>query len=158
MVQHAPHADGIPRTYADHVAPTSASNPTVGNTNNGQPCGAYAPGEPGYVQQLKAWDTAFGQFLQNLAVLGIGPANTLFVFHADENDHYAGSPPLNPGCDGVLTRCTYDRTRLGEISTDLSLLLQQQSLYDFGMLGGTGSMPGTLRPGFTNTDLPYAIC
>jgi hypothetical protein len=138
-------------------APTSPSNPTVSNTNNGKPCGAYAPGEPGYVQQLKDYDTAFGQFFRKLDSLGINASNTVFVFHSDENDHYAGVPPLNPGCDGVHVACVYDRTQLGEITTDLPLLLKQQGLYDFGMIGGTGATPGTPRPGFSNTDLPYAI-
>jgi hypothetical protein len=138
-------------------APTSPSNPVVSDTNNGKPCGAYAPGEPGYVQQLKDWDTGFDQFFQTLDKLGINTSNTLFMFHADENDHYAGSKPLNPGCDGVHTPCQYDRTRLGEVTTDLPLLLKQQGLYDFGMIGGSGATPGTTRTGFTNADLAYAI-
>ncbi|MBV9892965.1 MAG: hypothetical protein JO020_02220 [Chloroflexi bacterium] len=138
-------------------APTSASNPVVADTNNGKPCGAYAPGEPGYVQQLKDYDTQFGQFFQKLDAMGIGPSNTVFVFHSDENDHYGGSAPTNPGCDGVHVACKYDRTTLGEITTDLPLLLKQKGLYDFAMFGGTGSTPGTPRPGFSNTDTPYAI-
>jgi len=33
--------------------PTTAAHPTVSNTgSDGQPCGAFAPGEPGYVAQL----------------------------------------------------------------------------------------------------------
>jgi hypothetical protein len=123
-------------------ARTSAANPVVQDTNNGKPCGAYAPGEAGYVQQLKDYDSAFGQFFQKLDSIGIGPSNTLFVIHSDENDHYGGTAPLNP-CDGVHVACQYDRTTLGEITEDLPLLLQQQQLYDFGV--GTG------------TDLPYGI-
>jgi hypothetical protein len=138
-------------------APTTPSNPVVSNTNNGQPCGAFAPGEPGYVAQLKQWDDGFAQFFQELNDLGINSSNTLFVFHSDENDHYAGVAPLNPGCDGVTVACQYDRTKIGEVTTDLPLLLKQQELYDFGMLGGTGSTPGTTRAGFSNTDTPYAI-
>jgi len=120
-------------------APTTSANPVVANTNNGAPCGAFAPGEPGYVQQLKAYDTSFGLFFQKLQSIGIGPSNTLFVFHSDENDHYGGTPPTNPGCDGVHVACVYDRTTLGEITTDLPLLLKQQGLYD------------------SSTDTPYAI-
>jgi hypothetical protein len=128
-------------------APTTAANPTVSNTgSDGKPCGSYAPGEPGYVQQLKDWDTGFQEFFNKLDGLGINKSNTLFVFHSDENDHYAGSAPLNPGCDGVTTPCQYDRTKLGEITTDLPLLLKQQGLYDYAN-----------RPGFTNADLPYGI-
>jgi hypothetical protein len=33
----------------------------------------------------------------------------------------------------------------------------EQGLYDFGMVGGTGSSPGTQRPGFTNVDQVYSI-
>ncbi|MBV9169895.1 MAG: hypothetical protein JOZ81_07405 [Chloroflexi bacterium] len=138
-------------------APTSPTNPVVSDTNNGQPCGAFAPGEAGYVAQLKQWDDGFAQFFDDLNNSGINASNTLFVVHADENDHYAGIPPSNPGCDGVTNPCQYDRTRIGEVTTDLPLLLKQQSLYDFGMTGGTGSTPGTPRPGFNNTDTPYLI-
>jgi hypothetical protein len=138
-------------------ASTSPTNPVVLDTANGKPCGAFASGEEGYVQQLKSYDTAFGQFFQKVDSMGIGPSNTVFVFHSDENDHYGGTAPLNPGCDGVHTACQYDRTRLGEITEDLPLLLQQQGLYDFGMFGGTGAAPGTPRPGFTNADTAYAI-
>jgi hypothetical protein len=138
-------------------APTSPTNPVVSPTNNGKPCGAYAPGEAGYVAQLKVWDAGFQQFFDQLNGLGINASNTLFVVHADENDHYAGVGPLNPGCDGVNVACQYDRTAIGEVTSDLPLLLKQQGLYDFGIFGGTGSTPGTPRPGFTNTDLPYAI-
>jgi hypothetical protein len=138
-------------------APTSATNPVVQDTNNGAPCGAFAPGEPGYVDQLKAWDTGFANFFAKLDSIGINASNTLFVVHSDENDQYAGSLPLNPGCDGIGTPCHYDRTLMGEVTNDLPLLLKQQGLYDFGMLGGTGATPGTPRAGFTNTSLPYAI-
>ncbi|MBO0884734.1 MAG: hypothetical protein J2P17_31255, partial [Mycobacterium sp.] len=158
---------GVPVVYGyisdahdsrNNCVQTSASNPVVSDTGaNGKPCGAYAPGEPGYVQQLKDYDTAFGQFFQKLDSLGINPSNTLFVIHSDENDHYGGVPPKNPGCDGVHVPCQYDRTQLGEITEDLPLLLKQQGLYDFGMLGGTGATPGTPRTGFTNADTPYAI-
>ncbi|MBV9596270.1 MAG: hypothetical protein JOZ87_05360 [Chloroflexi bacterium] len=119
-------------------ASTTPSNPIVSDTANGQPCGAYAPGELGYVAQLKQWDAGFAQFFAQLDKLGINSSNTLFVIHSDENDHFAGTPPLNPGCNGISIPCKYDRTRLGEITTDLPLLLQQQDLY-------------------TSSDLPYGI-
>jgi hypothetical protein len=130
-------------------ASTTASNPEVSDTAGGRPCGAFAPGEPGYVQQLKQWDTGFAQFFDQLEKLGINSSNTLFVIHADENDHYAGTPPLNPGCNGVHIPCHYDRTRVGEVTVDLPLLLENQKLYDFG--GSRGA------PTFTNQSLPYGI-
>jgi hypothetical protein len=139
-------------------APTSPSHPVVSDTGpNGKPCGAYAPGEQGYVDQLKQWDQGFHQFFDQLDGLGINASNTLFFFHADENDHYAGLPPTNAGCDGVTLACHYDRPSIGEVTTDLPLLLKQQGLYDFGLIGGSGATPGTVRSGFTNTDTPYAI-
>ena len=127
-------------------APTSPTNPVVGDTNNGRACGAYAPGEPGYVAQLKDWDAGFEQFFQKLSAMGINSSNTLFIFQADENDHYAGVAPLNPGCDGVTVPCHYDRTQIGEVTTDLPLLLKQQGLYDFGMIGGSGATPAPCAP------------
>jgi hypothetical protein len=130
-------------------AATTPESPVVSNTRNNKSCGAFAPGEPGYVQQLKQWDAGFDQFFTQLAATGIDQTNTVFVFHSDENDHYAGTPPTNPGCDGVTTACTYDRTKMGEVTTDLPLLLQQQFLYDWG-----GS---PARGGFNNTDSPYGI-
>jgi hypothetical protein len=117
---------------------TTPTNPVKSDTAGGLPCGAYAPGEPGYVAQLKQWDTGFAQFFAKMDTLGLNASNTLFVIHSDENDHYAGTAPLNPGCNGVTTPCHYDRTQLGEITTDLPTLLKQQNLY-------------------LSTDLPYGI-
>ncbi len=51
---------------------------------------ASGPGEADYVAQLQAYDDAFGKFFNRLAADGINKSNTLFVFTADENDHYAG--------------------------------------------------------------------
>jgi hypothetical protein len=68
--------------------------------------GAYGPGEAGYVAALKAYDDAFGKFFARLAADGIDKSNTLFVFTADENDHYAGEQATN--CDGVNMPCTYN--------------------------------------------------
>ena len=51
---------------------------------------ASGPGEADYVAQLKAYDDAFGAFFARLAADGINKSNTLFVFTADEGDHFAG--------------------------------------------------------------------
>jgi len=82
---------------------------------------AYGPGEAGYVAALKAYDTAFGQFFQRLAGDGINQTNTLFVFTADEGDHFVGGPPSPEGCDGVTTPCTY--SKIGEVNANLPGLL-----------------------------------
>ncbi|HEV8205891.1 MAG TPA: hypothetical protein VGR04_04270, partial [Acidimicrobiia bacterium] len=89
------------------------------------------PGEADYVQQLRDYDTAFGQFFDRLAADGINKSNTLFVFTNEEGDHFAGSPPTNPGCDGVNTPCTYPLTPegnrfIGEINGNLAGLLATQ--------------------------------
>ena len=70
---------------------------------------AYGPGEAGYVAALKAYDTAFGKFFTRLAHDGINKNNTLFVFTADEGDHFGGGTPTPAGCDGVNTPCNYSR-------------------------------------------------
>jgi hypothetical protein len=79
------------------------------------------PGEADYVQQLADYDEAFGQFFDRLAADGINKSNTLFVFTVEEGDHFAGSQPTNPGCDGVNTPCTY--SLIGEINGNLAGLL-----------------------------------
>jgi arylsulfatase A-like enzyme len=68
--------------------------------------GAYGPGEAGYVAALKSYDDAFGKFFNRLAADGYDKSNTLFVFTADENDHYAGEQAQN--CDGVNVPCVYN--------------------------------------------------
>jgi hypothetical protein len=99
--------------------------------------GSYGPGEAGYVEQLAAYNTAFGKFFARLAADGITEENTIFVVTADENDHFAGKPGAPAGCDGINTPCTYIRlpagcdgdavpcttTNLGEVNADLRQLL-----------------------------------
>ncbi|HWY23620.1 MAG TPA: hypothetical protein VNX47_01800, partial [Nevskia sp.] len=99
--------------------------------------GSYGPGETGYVQQLAAYNQAFGKFFARLQGDGITPDNTLFVITADENDHFAGQAGSPQGCDGVHTPCTYVRlpagcdgdftpcttTNLGEVDVNLRSLL-----------------------------------
>src|SRR5512144_1679688 len=79
------------------------------------------PGEADYVQQLAAYDQAFGEFFDRLAADGINKSNTLFVFTVEEGDHFVGSQPTNPSCDGVNTPCTY--STVGEINGNLAGLL-----------------------------------
>jgi hypothetical protein len=67
---------------------------------------AFGPGQLGYVQQLKAYDKAFGQFFGRLKAHGIDRSNTLFVFIPDEGDHFAGGPPSPANCDGVNVPCS----------------------------------------------------
>ena len=102
---------GIPITYA-----------YISDAHDNHPTGpAYGPGQAGYVAALKAYDTAFGKFFTRLANDGINKSNTLFVFTADEGDHFVGGAPSPAGCDGVNTPCTY--SQIGEINANLAGLL-----------------------------------
>jgi hypothetical protein len=91
---------------------------------------AFGPGEAGYVQQLKSYDDAFGKFFERLRRDGITKDNTLFVFTADENDHFVGGPPSQAGCDGVHVACTYQQ--IGELNVNLSGLLGAVPPYSAG--------------------------
>jgi hypothetical protein len=83
------------------------------------------PGDPVYEQNLRKYDEAFGKFFSRLAADGINKSNTLFIVTADENDHFVGVGPSNPGCDGVTVTCTYDPTKLGSVEVALDTLLGQ---------------------------------
>jgi hypothetical protein len=109
---------GIPVTYA-YISDAHDAHGTAGNIHF-----AYGPGESGYVQQLKDYDTAFGTFFRELAAHGIDKSNTLFVFTVDEGDHFVGDQPAPAGCDGVTTPCTYGR--VGEINADLRRMIRTQ--------------------------------
>jgi hypothetical protein len=111
---------GIPVTYA------YISDAHDGHGNSGSIHFAYAPGEAGYVQQLHDYDVAFGQFFDRLAADGINKSNTLFLFTVDEGDHFAGSQPNNPSCDGVTVACNYDGKPVGEINGDLRRMILTQ--------------------------------
>ncbi len=89
---------------------------------------AFGPGEAGYEAQIREYNAAFKAFFRRLANDHINKHNTLFLVTVDEGDHYDGSAPLNPGCDGVHTPCQYtaaDGTRnVGEVDTSLPGLLK----------------------------------
>jgi hypothetical protein len=102
---------GVPITYA-----------YISDAHDNHPSGpAFGPGSAGYVAALKAYDDAFGKFFTRLAADGITRDNTLFLFTADEGDHFAGGPPSPANCDGVTVPCTY--AKIGEINGNLAGLL-----------------------------------
>ncbi|MBV9473299.1 MAG: hypothetical protein JO206_10045 [Solirubrobacterales bacterium] len=107
---------GVPVTY-DYLT-DAHDNQASGNS--------FGPGETGYVQQLRAYDSAFAAFFARLARDGITKRNTLFLFTADEGDHFVGAKPTNPGCDGVSVACNYDPAKIGEIDADLAPLLKAE--------------------------------
>jgi hypothetical protein len=94
------------------------------------------PGDPVYEQNLRAYDEAFRKFFARLAADGITKSNTLFVVTSDENDHFVGVGPSNPGCNGVVVTCAYDPTKLGSVEVAVDTLLQQQGITTgFGLKG-----------------------
>jgi hypothetical protein len=84
------------------------------------------PGTATYEQQLAMENAAFGQFFAGLAAHGITKSNTLFVFTADEGDHFVGGPASPSGCNGVTVICTYQR--VGEVDGNLTGLLAAKSI------------------------------
>ena len=102
---------GVPVTYA-----------YISDAHDAHPSGpAYGPGQAGYVATLKSYDDAFATFFSRLANDGINQSNTLFVFTADEGDHFAGVSQT--GCDGVTTPCTYGPGQIGEVNANMRGLL-----------------------------------
>ena len=102
---------GVPVTYA-YISDAHDAHP------NGP---AYGPGQQGYVQALAAYNDAFGKFFTRLSNDGINASNTLFVFTADEGDHFVGGAPSPSNCDGVTVPCTY--SQIGELNANLAGLL-----------------------------------
>jgi hypothetical protein len=97
----------------------------ISDAHDAHPNGpAYGPGQAGYVAALKAYDDAFAKFFTRLGHDGINSSNTLFVFTADEGDHFVGGAPSPSNCDGVTTPCTY--SQIGELDTNLTGLLATQ--------------------------------
>jgi hypothetical protein len=102
---------GVPVTYA-----------YISDAHDQHPSGpAFGPGQAGYVAALQAYDDAFNKFFTRLAGDGINANNTLFIFTADEGDHFVGGAPSPANCDGVTVPCTY--SQIGEINANLAGLL-----------------------------------
>jgi hypothetical protein len=78
-------------------------------------------GTPTYESQLRQENAAFGTFFSRLAAAGITKANTLFVFTADEGDHFVGSSPTPANCNGVSITCSYGK--VGEVDGNLTGML-----------------------------------
>ncbi|MGH9124614.1 MAG: hypothetical protein ACRDZ8_07790 [Acidimicrobiales bacterium] len=104
------------------------------NSRSTIPQCAHAPaalgsGDPCYLAQAQAYNTAFATFFARLAADGINSSNTEFVFTADEGDHEAGAnvgraiQPTPANCDGVTIACTYPPGSFGELSTNVTGLL-----------------------------------
>jgi hypothetical protein len=114
----------------EHGVPITYSYISDAHESHSFPFRAFGPGEAGYVKQLAAYDSAFDKFFTRLANDGITPSNTLFILTSDENDHFAGGPPLN-ACDGVNTPCTYTPgsvgpNTIGELLSNIQSLLGKE--------------------------------
>ena len=88
---------------------------------------ASGPGEADYVAQLQSYDRAFGDFFTRLNRDGINKSNTLFVFTADENDHYAGGTSADGTWSHTFCNVSAGQTcpanQIGEVSQNLNALL-----------------------------------
>jgi hypothetical protein len=125
---------GIQVVYV-YVADAHDRNPLPLDPSTNKPTNAHAfgPGEAEYVAQLKAYDTAFGNFFARLAADGISKDNTLFVVVPDENDHFVGSEPAPVGCNGVTVPCTYSAASEIVAFLDRLLLTQRNNTTPFSV-------------------------
>jgi hypothetical protein len=126
---------GVQVTYG-YIADLHANN---NRRIVGSPCltaksGALGPADPCYEANAAYYDAAFQTFFNRLAADGITPANTLFVFTADEGDHFPGANvgrAITPACTGTpgttSYTCSYPAGTLGELNTNLTGLLATET-------------------------------
>jgi hypothetical protein len=127
----------VPVTYG-YIADIHGNHgiPSLSQCNNSPD--ALGSGDPCYVAQAQYWDAAFAAWFKRLASDGITPANTEFIFSADEGDHEAGAnvgravQPTPANCDGAKVSgltvtpdiaCTYPAGTFGELGGNLTGLL-----------------------------------
>ena len=128
---------GVPVTYG-YISDLHGNEHIPGLTQCASSPSALGSGDPCYVAQAQAYDAAFVTFLQRLASDDITPANTEFVFTADEGDHEAAAnvgraiQPTPANCDGATVTgttvtpdvaCTYPAGSLGELNANVTGLL-----------------------------------
>ncbi len=121
---------GVPVTYAYISDAHEKKTGQTGCSNSGS---AQGPGDACYEATLAAYNASFAKFFQRLADDGIDKSNTLFVFTADEGDHFAGANvgrTVTPTCTGTPGTsgysCSYPKGTLGEQQVDIHGLLQHQ--------------------------------
>src|SRR5579864_3679924 len=103
---------------------------------------ALGSGDACYIAQAQYYDAAFATMFQRLAADGITPANTEFIFSADEGDHEVGAnvgraiQPKPANCDGAVVSgltvtpdqyCTYPAGSFGELGGNLTGLIRTQT-------------------------------
>jgi hypothetical protein len=156
---------GTPITYG-YISDLHANNhpgPSPACTSPPAPRSGFAlgPGDPCYKANAAQYDAAFDTFFQRLAAGGITPANTLFVFTADEGDHFAGANvgrAIEPTCTGMpsttSSACSYPAGQIGELNSNITGLLNQQKGDTTPSTLQNDSAPQfyvTGRPGVTDT-------
>jgi hypothetical protein len=115
---------------------------------------SYGPGEAGYVQQLRDYDRAFAEFFTRLEHDGITKDNTLFVITTEEEDHFVGGTPVNPGCDGVTTPCQWTHVDCTTPSADCSHNVTEVNANLRGLLA---TQAGNTTPFQVHADMAPAL-
>jgi hypothetical protein len=120
---------GVPVTYA-YIS--DAHEKKAGQSGCTNPAGAQGPGDPCYQATLASYNQAFATFFKRLADDGINASNTLFVFAADEGDHFDGANvgrAVTPTCTGTEGTAGYTCSytgQIGEQDVDIHGLLAAQ--------------------------------
>jgi hypothetical protein len=133
---------GVPVVYGyisdAHERKGQGPNPQSGCTNpSGSATAAQGPADPCYKATLASYNSAFATFFQRLADDGITPSNTVFMFSAEEGDHFAGANvgrSVQPNCTGTPGMsdytCSYatgaQGPAIGEQFVDIHGLLSNQ--------------------------------
>ncbi|MBV9659568.1 MAG: hypothetical protein JO337_00260 [Acidimicrobiales bacterium] len=120
---------GVPVTYA-YISDAHEKKPGQSGCSN--PGTAQGPGDPCYQATLAAYNQAFATFFGRLGNDGINASNTLFVFTADEGDHFSGANvgrAASPTCSGTPGTSGYTCSyagKIGEQQVDIHGLLAAQ--------------------------------
>ena len=155
---------GVPVTYA-YISDAHEQKPGQSGCSNSGSGYAQGPGDTCYEQTLASYNTAFQTFFQRLAADGIDKSNTLFVFTADEGDHFAGANAgraVTPTCSNGT--CTYGTGTIGEQAVNIHGLLsaefgdttpfydepQGNSVFITGQPGPNDPQTRTLERDFSN--------
>jgi hypothetical protein len=162
---------GVPVTYG-YIADIHGNEHISGVTQCAHSPSAMGSGDPCYIAQARYYDAAFATMFQRLATDGITPANSEFIFSADEGDHEVGAnvgraiQPTPANCDGATVSgltvtpdvaCTYPAGTFGELSANLTgmlatekgnttpLTLQNDSAPQFYVTGNPSSASPVVR-------------
>jgi len=130
---------GVPVVYG-YISDAHEKKPGQSGCTNPSTSGtaAQGPADPCYKATLASYNAAFAKFFQRLSDDGIDPSNTVFMFSAEEGDHFAGANvgrTVQPSCTGdpgtIGYTCSYASATgstplIGEQQIDIHGLLQHQ--------------------------------